>query len=340
MKRIIASLIVCFCVQLSVTAQYNFADVDASLQRYQKELGNDFAALVVKDGKIIYEKKMGDFDKKGQAPVGSASQWMTAAVVMQFVDEGKISLDSKVSDYLPIFAKYSKRFITIRHCLSHYTGIESKANINAVYQDNYETLEEEVNDFASKKDIETNPGTEFKYSNIGPDIAARVIEVITKRGFDQIARQRLFQPLEMRNTSYSEDKGAINPSGGLKSSASDYINFLSMILNKGMFKGKRILSEASIAEMEKAMTTPEQIKWAPDGTEGFTYTLGTWIQETDAAGNATVIGTPGLFGTWPYIDKCRKYACIFITKTLLKNSKRKIYENLKKDIDAAIGNCQ
>ncbi|MFK4985511.1 serine hydrolase domain-containing protein, partial [Klebsiella pneumoniae] len=84
------------------------------------------SVLVYREGKIIYEKNLGDFNTKTQAPIASCSKWLTAALVMVLVDEGKLSLSDKVSKYLPIFAKYSKGYITIKDCLAHLTGIESE----------------------------------------------------------------------------------------------------------------------------------------------------------------------------------------------------------------------
>ena len=136
--------------------QYNFKELDAKLEQNKKALGNNVATLIYKNGKIIYNKKMGEFDEKTQAPIASCSKWLTAALIMQFVDEGKITLESKVSDYLPIYASFGKKYITIRHCLAHLTGIESKKGLSAILENGkYNTLEEQVNDFA-KKEIRAN----------------------------------------------------------------------------------------------------------------------------------------------------------------------------------------
>ena len=66
-----------------VFSQYDFSGVDQFLQRNQKTLGNNVVALVYKDGKIIYQKAIGeDFTGKIQAPIASSSKWLTAAMVM------------------------------------------------------------------------------------------------------------------------------------------------------------------------------------------------------------------------------------------------------------------
>ncbi|MGE6036726.1 hypothetical protein ACQJ1P_26690, partial [Klebsiella pneumoniae] len=78
--------------------------------------------------------------------------------------------------YLPIFAKYSKGYITIKDCLAHLTGIESEPiKLSTVLQrGKFNSLEEEVDYFASKKEIIANPGLEFRYSNVGLNIAGRI----------------------------------------------------------------------------------------------------------------------------------------------------------------------
>ena len=296
-------------------AQYKWNELDAELQAKQKLLGNNVVTMVWKGDSLVYKKEMGDFNSKTQAPIASCSKWLTAALVMQFVDEGKISLNDPVVKYLPYFEKYFKSYITIRQCLSHMTGIDDEGGFlkKMMQRKKFSTLEEEVESFATKKEIMANPGIEFRYSNIGLNIAGRIVELVTKRGFEQAMQEKILRPLQMRSTSFSSFN-AINPSGGAVSTANDYINFLSMLLNKGMYNDKRILSEKSIALMQTAQTTIPMIKYAPKVAEGFNYGLGEWILETDEHGVSTVVSSPGLFGTWPLIDKCRGYAFIIFSK--------------------------
>lgn len=334
---VLAFMLIC----LIGKGQYNFTSVDDFLQANQKALGNDMVTIIYKDGKVIYQKGMGDFTSKTKAPVASCSKWLTAALVMTFVDEGKISLDEKVSNYLPIFETYGKTYITIRNCLSQTTGIadNSRLIMKLLDRKKFETLDEEVNSFV-KKEIAANPGTSFFYGNIGLNIAGRVLEVISKKSFESLIKQRLFTPLEMKNSSFSPEDNAVNPSGGAVSTAADYMNFLTMLLDKGVFKGKRILSEKAITEMQTVQTKNAAKKFVPAAAAGYEYGLGEWIEQQDGNGNSTVVSCPGLFGTLPYIDKCRGYACIFFIRKLLSEQKKELYQELKKRIDAQIpANC-
>ncbi len=324
-------------------SQYNFTEVDTLLSGNQKALGNDLVAMIYKDGKIVYQKQMGEFTVKTKAPIASCSKWLTAALVMTFIDEGKLSLDTRISIYLPIFETYGKGYITIRQCLSQQTGIadSKKTIVKILAHKKFESLEEEVNSFA-KKEIADNPGTAFFYGGIGLNIAARVLEIISKKPFEVLMKQRIFNPLNMKYSSFSpEDDNAVNPSGGAVSTVGDYMNFLNMILAKGTFMGKRVLSEAAIAQMQTIHTNNIPKKYTPKFAEGYEYGLGEWIQEKDAKGNSIVISCPGLFGTWPYIDKCRGYAAIVFVKNLLDEQKEDFYMEFKKTIDQQItDNCK
>jgi CubicO group peptidase (beta-lactamase class C family) len=314
-----------------VSAQDDWSEMDAQLKARQKALGNEFVVLVWKNDTIACKKEFGQFNSKTQAPLGDASKWLTAALVMILVEEGKISLDDKISQYVPEFARYGKKYITLRECLSHMTGVEDK--VKAFQKRKFESLEEEVNSFAAHE-IRNNPGKDFWYGSIGTNIAGRVLEVVTKKKFDILAKQKLFTPLTMRRTSFTtSDNSSLNPSGGAVTTADDFIQFLVMLLNKGKHRGKQILSEESIEELMRIQTKPELIKSAPKAMQGFNYALGTWIIEENN-GKATALASAGLTGTWPMIDYCRGYAFLLLPKEPVDKEKEGVYMELKKVIDA------
>ena len=320
-----------------VSAQYDWTQLDTELQAKQQLLGNNVVAMIWKGDSLVYKKEMGGFNSKTQAPIASCSKWLTAALVMQFVDEGKLSLDDKVVKYIPEFEKYFKNYITIRQCLSHMTGIadDDKFIKRILQRRKFSSLEEEVNDFAAR-DIRANPGNDFWYGSVGLNIAGRVLEIISKKKLDILIKTRLFTPLGMTKTSFAEATGGpVNPSGGAKSTADDYMKFLVMLLNKGKYNGKQILSESAVNEMMKVQNNPEQIRYAPKSAEGYTYASGSWVVE-EKEGRATSLASPGLFGTWPMIDYCRGYAYIVFVKNMLGDERASIHKELKKIIDKQI----
>lgn len=314
-----------------------FEDLDGFVQQNQKLLGGNVVAMVWTDT-LVYKRELGEFDSKTAAPIASCSKWLTAALVMMFVDEGKISLDDKVSKYIPDFELYVKNYVTIRHCLSHYTGVKVETGLKGMFaRKKFMTLKEEAESYA-KSEIQSNAGTEFRYSTVGLNIAAAILEIVSKKKFDMLIKQKLFNPLGMRKTTFSTlDGSPPNPSGGAISTADDYMHFLQMLLNNGKYNGVQILSEASVKEMRKMHTVPEQIKYTPKAGEGFGYALGSWVLEEGKDNVANVLSSPGLFGTWPMVDWCRGYAAIFFVKTLLNGEQKKdVYMQMKDAIDEKV----
>src|SRR5688572_7090881 len=117
----------------------NFTELDGVVQKNVKALGTDIVALVWTDT-LVYKRELGGLDARMVVPVEGASKWLTAALVMKMVEEGKISLDDRVGKYIPIYDTYAKSYITIRHCLSHFTGI---AATNKMFEKkNFESLKD------------------------------------------------------------------------------------------------------------------------------------------------------------------------------------------------------
>ncbi len=341
-KAIVAIILFSSCK--TAFSQFDTTTLSNKLTRSKEKLGKDIAFVLYKDGKVAYKKEIGNLNIKTPVFIGASSQWLTTALVLTFIQEGKLSLDDKVSAYLPIFTKYYKDFITIRQCLTNFTGIQSEQGIGKFFQKNkFHSLEEEVNDFASRRDIQTNAGTEFRYSNVGFNIAGRVLEVVSKKAFDRLMQDKIIRPLAMKNTTFTNENynDAVDPAIGARSSAADFTNFLSMLLNKGTFNNKPILTEASVAMLHTLTTEASQVTYAPTQVAGLSYGLGEWILETNAQGKAIAVTVPSLQGSWPMIDLCRGYACVIFTKVLSGELSRNFYLDIKATIDDLVGgNCQ
>ncbi|WEK38135.1 MAG: serine hydrolase [Candidatus Pseudobacter hemicellulosilyticus] len=331
------SLVAFFLLLLqSTSAQVDTAAISQLLQKNQKQLSSNVAALVWKDGKVIYQKELGEyFTSKIQAPAGMASQWLTAAVVMAVVADGKLSLDDEVGKYLPVMKSYMKGYITIRHCLANITGIENEKSLAKILnRRSAETLEDEVAKNIAPREIINNTGKEFHYGGLGPSIAARVVEIVTRKSFERVAQEKIFRPLKMKNTNFGNDGRAPYAAGGAVTTANDYLNFLIMLLNKGQFEGKQVLSEQAIAEIEKAQMSGLPVKFMPKPMEGSEYGLGVFIQE-----NGKLISSPGFNGVWPWIDRCRNYAFILLPGAPLNDPRKELADQLRQLLEAGIS-CQ
>jgi CubicO group peptidase (beta-lactamase class C family) len=288
----------------------NFSEAEDFLLNNQKAFGKNLVVLVTKEGKITYKKELGeDMTIKSAINAGEMSQWFTAAMVMILVDEGKISLDDPIAKYIPKFAKYMKGYITFRHCLTHTTGLETGGLSS---KKKFPNLDEEVDNYITRRDIVNNPGMEIGYEKMGYSIAARAIELATKKSFDRISSEKLFRTLGMRGTSFYRESGEISPFDGAVTSANDMMVFMQMLLNNGMFNGKRILSEKSINELLTIQFPKAAIKNKPAVKKSSSIGLISWI---DGASNGKGIEiSQGLNGTKGYINFAEKKAYLIMVK--------------------------
>ncbi len=322
-----------------VQAQPNWNDLSAKLDNNQRKLGTDVVTLIWNKDSLIYKKEMGDFNTKTQVPIASCSKWLTAALTLKMVEEGKISLDDPVVNYLPEFSKYFKNYITIRQCLSHTTGITDEDRLLKRLSDRrkFETLEEEVNDMAARK-IRANPGTDFWYGGVGLNIVGRVLEVVSKKKFDVLIKTKLLNPIGMRRTTFTNlNGGPVNPSGGALSTADDYMRFLTMILNNGKVNGVEFLSPESIETMRQIQTEGLPIGYAPKNAAGFQYASGAWVIE-GKDGIASALTSPGLFGTWPVVDFCQGYSSLVLVKNLLSEERADVHGEIRQLILQQLAN--
>jgi CubicO group peptidase (beta-lactamase class C family) len=344
---------------LSVTygkarAQQGFKNVDTWLNEHAKEMGGRAILLVYKDGKVIYNhsvndmsmkqkfvqrivaKKQGktadldDYNVKTRAAIASCSKWLSAALVMTFVDEGKLKLSDTVGKYLPMLSQHGKGRITMAQCLSHLTAIKAAPlNQNLQEMKNISSMDQAIQDIAILP-MEGEPGKVFHYSNAGLQIAGAILEKISGKSFETLFAERIARPLNMQNTDFGKKKVAL-PAGGAVSTPQDYLNFLVMILNKGTFNGKRILSETSIVQMQANRITPDvKVAYSPTEAGNFGYGYGEWIM------GPHTVSSPGLFGSYPWIDTHKKYAAFLMTFYLKSDGRQERYLELKKLVDEAL----
>ena len=130
-------LTIFFFSSVILQSQTDSEKIDDLITRYQEYGLFNGSALVVKNGKVIFKKGYGyaNFEWKVQnAPdtkfrIGSISKQFTATLIMQLVEEGKIKLDGKITDYLPEYRKDPGDSVTIHQLLNHTSGIKSYTSI-------------------------------------------------------------------------------------------------------------------------------------------------------------------------------------------------------------------
>ena len=334
--------------------------VDASMQRFVDEGEVSGAVtLVAHGGKVVHLGAVGLTDvnsgKEMQThkmfSIASMTKPVTATAVMILQDEGKLTVDDKISKYLPEFKNMKlkdgsvpEREITIRDAITHTSGLAG----NQVFDS---SLKESV-DQLSKTPLRFQPGTRWQYSP-GLNVAGRIVEIVSEKPFEVFVQKRIFEPLKMNNTTFfptekqqariaslyqMDDKKKLaevdnrivdpssvkapNPSGGLFSTARDMYRFYQMILSGGKLRqGERIVSEKAV----KQMTSPQTGDLVTGFTPGNCWGLGWCIirepQGVTEALSAGTFGHGGAFGTQGWVDpETGTIYILMIQRTDLPNS--------------------
>lgn len=168
-------------------------------------------ALVAKDGKIVLHKAYGwrDVatkkynDTSTRFPILSITKSFTAMVILKLQEEGKLSLNDKLSKHFSDFPNGDK--ITIEHLLNHTSGLynytddigeEDSALVN------HPVMKKRILDLIYKKPAVQAPGEDFDYNNSGYYLAGIIIEKVTGKPYEQNVRELIFEPLNMKNSGF------------------------------------------------------------------------------------------------------------------------------------------
>jgi CubicO group peptidase (beta-lactamase class C family) len=287
--------------------------LDAYVQKALKEWDAPGLALaIVKDHKVIYARgygvrEMGKPDpvnERTMFAVASTTKAMTAACLGMLVDEGKLKWDDKATQYLPgfqLYDPYVTRELTVRDLITHRSGL-SRGDL-IWYASPYDRKE------VIRRVRFLEPSWSFRsrygYQNILYIAAGGVIETVSGKTWDDFIKERLFTPLGMTssNTSITALAGRENvatphtyldgrlvtipwrnvdnvgPAGSVNSNAYEMAQWVRLNLNKGVFEGKRIVSEKVLEEMQSPQTIiplDSLTKALTPSTHFLTYGLG-WI---------------------------------------------------------------
>ncbi len=218
-----------------VSAKNKADKIEGLLKLYYDYGKFNGTALVAEGGRIIYKKGFGLANMEWNIPnrpdtkfrLGSITKQFTSMLILQLVEEGKLSLDGKLFEYLPYYREDTGGKVTIHHLLTHTSGIPSYTNLPnftaEVSRDPY-GVEEFVKKYCSG-DLEFEPGARFNYNNSGYFILGAVIEKITGQPYEKVLREKIFKPLGMKNSGYDRH-GPIIPdrAAGYEQSLEGYTN--------------------------------------------------------------------------------------------------------------------
>jgi methyl acetate hydrolase len=332
-------------------------------------------AVVNKDG-VLYNEAFGRSRTLTSAPmakdtifnIASMTKPVTSVAIMMLVDEGKLTLDDDVAKYLPKWksplvistfndadasfeTRPAKRAITIRHLLTHTSGIGYGFSSPTLTKIMAKTKQTELD-----LPLLFDPGESWAYG-ASTRVLGHVVEAISGQKIDAFLESRILSPLGMHDTSYlvptakyprvvavnrRGDDGkfieqpmpanlpaTVQGDGGLYGTASDYGLFLRMLLNRGTLNGKRILSERAVKtifenHMGNVVVQP-QVSAAPALSRNFPVGAGKdrWglgfqlAAEKQANRRSPGAGTwAGIFNTHFFIDPSREVGVIVMMQTL------------------------
>ncbi len=330
--------------------------------------------MVIKDGKIVARRAIGhnrtnlifrspDTHEITYVPYSDRMLEMTlfdlasltkmvatTISIMVLLEEDKIDLDAKVTQYIPTFGARAKGEVTVRQLLTHSSGLPAWFKFYEICIDRQEVYRSIDEDFS----LEYPPGKKRIYSDLGFMMLGRLVETISGQRLDRFADERIFKPLGMNDTMFLprlqerlrsapteynplydralkgivHDENARAMSGvsghaGLFSTANDIAVFAQMLLNKGEFNGMRILKEETVDRM---LTPQLKSSALAKGSSFLRYRrqlLGWWGMDTKATvgdigglPSPRAFGHSGFTGTMLIVDPEHRAAAIMLSNAV------------------------
>jgi CubicO group peptidase (beta-lactamase class C family) len=340
--------------------------------------------MIARHGKVAYFEATGALDPKTKAPltkdaifrIYSMSKAITSVSAMMLFEEGKVALSDPISKYLPQFTRLkvgvekvdatsgeksldlvnAVRPITIEDLMRHTSGITygffgttlDKRAYNAAGVMKGDYTNAEFADRIAKLPLSYQPGTTWDYSH-STDILGRLIEVVSGKSLYEFEKERLLDPMGMKDTAFYVTDPAKQPriaepfdndrifgidasfndprvaqkwesgGGGMVSTATDYSRFLQMMLNGGSFEGKRYLSPKTVALMTSDHTAEGIVPgpyYLPG--EGYGFGLGFAVRRQAGADKAGSVGDyewNGVGGTHFWVDPKEDMFVVFMMQS-------------------------
>lgn len=339
--------------------------------------------LVARKGRIAHLQAHGvlDLDSKKPMPkdglfwIASMSKPITGVAILMLMEEGKLRLTDPVSKFIPEFRGIkvavmqekpagpaasaptepqfytvpATREITVQDLLTHVSGLASggaasTSEVAKIARKPGESLANYIPRLGVTP-LDFQPGSRWSYSpSAAFDTLGRIVEILSGQTFDQFLRQRIFDPLGMKDiffhpaddrlprvaTNYHRAGNALNKvdmqarlsnvsyfsgAGGLMTDAEDYLQFGQMLLEGGQLNGKRLLSPKTV-ELMASVFAPDTLPGRPRGRSfGLSVQV---INDAVAAGYRVSTGSfgwDGAFGTHFWVDPKEKVVGILMVQT-------------------------
>lgn len=321
--------------------------------------------VVARRGKVVHFKAHGLMDVEAQRPMSedaifimmSSTKPVLGVAAMMAIEEGLIRPNDPVSQYIPEFADMqvavlkeptdedispfrfdrrnppehrlvpAKTPVTIKHLLTHTSGVASGGLGSSLSQRNERTTLAEYIPKIGASVLDFQPGSRWVYSGgTGLDVVARIIEIVTETPYDEFLQSRIFDPLRMVDTHYNLPESKLSRrvairdqnmsrfnrttsyfsgSFGLSSTARDYLHFEQMLANGGELFGHRLLGSRSVEWMASNHVGNLYRGFTQNAKgQGFGYTVAVVLDPIAAGSRRSkgAFGWGGAFGTRSWTD--------------------------------------
>jgi len=231
--------------------------------------------VAMRDGKIIGEWYSGGRTASTKSLAFSSSKPLTAAVIGAAQQLGRLKIDQSIADFIPEFKGTPKAAITIRHLMTHQSGLKSSnaelataLNVGAGF----------TTSTATNLPLMSTPGTVWDYdsSGLAMQLLLKVVERAVGEKFATFAEKYVLRPAGMSNSVYAGDEPATNwetgdawLAGGLNTTCRDLARLGQLFQAKGRWAGQQIFS-TEFAELAMAVQVPNAV-FGPSGSLVSTY---------------------------------------------------------------------
>jgi serine-type D-Ala-D-Ala carboxypeptidase len=323
------------------------------VRRGISEGGFPGAAVVVgRRGSAVYSQGFGRLSWSAQAPSVSPDRTVydlasltkvigTTTAIMLLYDDGKLKLDDAVSTFFPEFTGGGKELVTVRDLLTHRSGLPAGRDL---WRLAWSTADAQR--LVLDTPLEYAPGTRYIYSDLGADILGFIAERVSGSKLDALLQERVFAPLGMSETWYrvpagvrertaptatmsvrgyslqgdvhdenAHALGGVAGHAGLFSTAGDLSVFATMMLNKGVYLGKRIISDSTVERFTARTAGSRALGW--DTCAGHNGVgCGRYM-------SSRAYGHTGFTGTSIWIDPERDMFVVLLTNRVYESRARR-----------------
>jgi beta-glucosidase-like glycosyl hydrolase/CubicO group peptidase (beta-lactamase class C family) len=310
-----------------------FAEVDATVDRFLERKAFPGAVVAVgRNGALVHLKAYGRQTYESGSPAMTVDTVFdlasltkviaTTTMAMMLVDEGRLDLDRPVRGFLPKFTGGLKDRITVRHLLSHSSGIDWWAPL---YKEAH-SMPEYLNRILPME-LKYEPGTKSVYTDLGVMMLGEILERVSGTDLNTFARHRLFAPMKMRDTGFNPPEsmkariaptefdhdwrkklvwgevhdenaaalGGVAPHAGLFGTAPDLARFATMLLTGGVFENHRYVAPATVTRFTTRGVVPDSSRALGWDTPSENSSSGTLMSKR-------AFGHTGFTGTSMWMD--------------------------------------